>query len=45
MKGGTLVIYTNRTSTDQLLGFGGDAKREIGGEAARHGAGRRSAAG
>jgi hypothetical protein len=30
MKGGTLVIYTNRTSTDQVLGFGGDAKREIG---------------
>jgi hypothetical protein len=30
MKGGTLVIYTNRTSTDQVLGFGGGAKREIG---------------
>ena len=29
-KGGTLVVYTNRTSTDQVLGFGGAAKREIG---------------
>ena len=30
MKTGTLVVYTNRTSTDQVLGFGGGAKREIG---------------
>jgi hypothetical protein len=30
MKGGTLVTYSNRTSTDQVLGFGGGAKREIG---------------
>jgi len=27
---GTLVIYTNRTSTDQLEGFGAGAKRSIG---------------
>ncbi len=28
--GGTLVIYTNHASTDQVAGFGGDAKRTIG---------------
>lgn len=28
--GGTLVIYTNHTSTDQVAGFGGGAKRGIG---------------
>jgi hypothetical protein len=28
--GGTLVIYTNHTSTDQLTGFGSGAKRTIG---------------
>jgi hypothetical protein len=27
---GTLVIYTNHTSTDQVAGFGGTAKRTIG---------------
>jgi len=27
---GTLVIYTNHTSTDQLAGFGGGARRTIG---------------
>ena len=27
---GTIVIYTNRTSTDQVTGFGGGAKRSIG---------------
>lgn len=27
---GTLVVYTNRTSTDQLEGFGAGAKRSIG---------------
>jgi hypothetical protein len=30
MKTGTLVVYTNRTSTDQVTGFGGGAKRSIG---------------
>ena len=30
MKTGTLVIYTNRTSTDQVTGFGGGTKRSIG---------------
>jgi hypothetical protein len=30
MKGGTLVLYTNRTSTDQVSGFGGGAKRSLG---------------
>jgi hypothetical protein len=30
VKEGTLVIYTNRTSTDQLAGFGSGAKRTIG---------------
>jgi len=29
-EGGTLVIYTNHTSTDQVAGFGGGAKRSIG---------------
>ena len=28
--GGTLVVYANRTSTDQVTGFGGSAKRSIG---------------
>ena len=27
---GTLVVYANRTSTDQIEGFGGGAKRSIG---------------
>jgi hypothetical protein len=27
---GTIVSYTNRTSTDQVTGFGGDARRSIG---------------
>ena len=27
---GTIVVYANRTSTDQISGFGGDAKRSIG---------------
>ena len=30
MQQGTLVIYANRTSTDQVAGFGGSAKRAIG---------------
>jgi hypothetical protein len=30
MQQGTLVFYTNRTSTDQVTGFGGSAKRAIG---------------
>jgi len=30
MQQGTLVIYANRTSTDQVTGFGGGAKRAIG---------------
>jgi hypothetical protein len=30
VKGGTVVVYTNRTSTDQVTGFGGGAKRAIG---------------
>ena len=30
MKTRTLVVYTNRTSTDQVTGFGGGAKRSIG---------------
>ncbi len=29
-QGGTIVIYTNHTSTDQVSGFGGSAKRSIG---------------
>ena len=28
--GGTVVVYVNRTSTDQVTGFGGGAKRSIG---------------
>jgi len=28
--GGTLVVYTNHTSTDQVAGFGGGAKRTLG---------------
>ena len=28
--GGTLVVYLNRTSTDQITGFGGSSKRAIG---------------
>jgi hypothetical protein len=27
---GTLVVYTNHTSTDQLAGFGSSAKRSVG---------------
>ena len=27
---GPLVVYTNHTSTDQVAGFGGSAKRSIG---------------
>jgi hypothetical protein len=27
---GTIVLYANRTSTDQITGFGGDMKRSIG---------------
>jgi hypothetical protein len=30
MQQGTLVLYANRTSTDQVTGFGGGAKRKIG---------------
>jgi hypothetical protein len=30
VKGGTLVIYVNRTSTDQVTGFGGSTKRTMG---------------
>ena len=30
MQNGTLVLYANRTSTDQVTGFGGGAKRKIG---------------
>jgi len=30
MQQGTLVVYANRTSTDQVEGFGGGAKRSIG---------------
>ena len=30
VKEGTLVVYTNHTSTDQVAGFGGGAKRSIG---------------
>ena len=29
-QGGTIVVYANRTSTDQITGFGGGAKRSIG---------------
>ena len=31
-QGGTVVVYGNRTSTDQITGFGGGAKRSIGSE-------------
>ena len=27
---GTIVVYANRTSTDQITGFGGDMKRALG---------------
>lgn len=30
--GGTVVVYANRTSTDQITGFGGGTKRAIGSE-------------
>lgn len=30
VKAGTAVVYANRTSTDQVVGFGGGAKRSIG---------------
>jgi hypothetical protein len=30
VKGGTLVVYVNRTSTDQVTGFGGSTKRTMG---------------
>ena len=30
VKGGTLVVYLNRTSTDQVTGFGGSTKRAMG---------------
>ena len=30
VKEGTIVVYANRTSTDQVTGFGGSAKRSIG---------------
>jgi hypothetical protein len=30
MQQGTLVVYSNRTSTDQVTGFGGSAKRALG---------------
>jgi hypothetical protein len=30
VQGGTVVVYGNRTSTDQITGFGGGAKRSIG---------------
>jgi hypothetical protein len=30
VQGGTVVVYANRTSTDQVAGFGGGAKRSIG---------------
>lgn len=32
VKGGTAVFYGNRTSTDQVMGFGGGAKRSLGGK-------------
>jgi hypothetical protein len=32
VKSGTAVFYSNRTSTDQVTGFGGGAKRSIGSE-------------
>lgn len=30
VEGGTVIVYGNRTSTDQIAGFGGSAKRSIG---------------
>ena len=30
VEGGTVIAYVNRTSTDQVTGFGGSAKRSIG---------------
>jgi hypothetical protein len=30
VEAGTVVIYANRTSTEQVTGFGGSAKRSIG---------------
>ncbi len=30
VKGGTLVLYSNRTSTDQVTGFGASTKRTLG---------------
>jgi hypothetical protein len=30
VQGGTVVVYSNRTSTDQVAGFGGGTKRSIG---------------
>jgi hypothetical protein len=30
VKEGTLVVYVNRTSTDQVAGFGGGTKRSVG---------------
>jgi len=30
VQSGTVVVYGNRTSTDQITGFGGEAKRSIG---------------
>jgi len=35
VKGGTAVFYTNRTSTDQVTGFGGSAKRSLGSKVLR----------
>jgi hypothetical protein len=32
VKEGTFVFYSNRTSTDQVAGFGGGMKRKIGGQ-------------
>ena len=29
-QGGTIVVYSHHTSTDQVAGFGGSAKRSIG---------------
>ena len=30
VQGGTVMVYGNRTSTDQVTGWGGSAKRSIG---------------
>jgi hypothetical protein len=30
VQGGTVAVYGNRTSTDQVEGFGGSAKRSVG---------------